>query len=287
MTNNRLSGMPPLIINLAPTGVRPTKAQNPAVPLTHDEIVSDADAGLGLGASMVHLHVRDASGAPVCDAGAMGELIADIRARRPDAVLVASTTGRAGGGLDDRLAPLFLEGERKPDMASLTLSSLNFTNGPSLNSPDTIESLARTMRDQGVRPELEVFDLGMVNMAKVLIRKGLVEPPYYFNILLGNVATAQNSLLHLAVLVNDLPEGSVWSVAGIGNAQPQTIPLGVAVADGVRVGLEDNLWLDEGRARPATNPELVERAARLADASGRGVASPTEVRARLGLPGRA
>jgi uncharacterized protein (DUF849 family) len=278
--------MSPLIINLAPTGVRPTKAQNPAVPLTHDEIVTDADAAVGLGASMVHLHVRDAAGAPVCDAEAMGDAIAAIRARRPHAVLVATTTGRAGGGLEDRLAPLFLEGRRKPDMASLTLSSLNFTNGASVNSPETVEALARTMRDRGVRPELEAFDLGMVNMAKVLIRKGLVEPPYYFNILLGNVATAQANLLHLAVLVADLPEGSIWSVAGVGNAQPGMIALGAAAADGVRVGLEDNLWLDEARAEPATNADLVRRAVRLAEAAGRGVATTAEVRARLGLPAR-
>ena len=276
--------MLPLIVNLAPTGVRPTKAQNPAVPLTPDEIVADADAAIGLGASMIHLHVRDATGAPVCDAEKMGDVIAEIRARRPNAVLVSSTTGRAGGGLEDRVAPLFLEGRRKPDMASLTLSSLNFATGPSVNSPETVEALARTMRDQGVRPELEVFDLGMVNMAKVLIRKGLVEPPYYFNILLGNLATAQASLLHLAVLVADLPEGSIWSLAGIGNAQPRMTALGAGAADGVRIGLEDNLWLDEAREQPATNADMVRRAARLAEASGRGVAKASEVRARLGLP---
>jgi uncharacterized protein (DUF849 family) len=278
--------MAPLIINLAPTGVRPTKAQNPAVPLARDEIVADAHAAMELGASMIHLHARDAQGAPVCDADAMGDMIADIRARRPDAVLVASTTGRAGGGLEDRLAPLFLAGPRKPDMGSLTLSSLNFTTGPSVNSPETVEKLARTMRDQGVRPELEVFDLGMVNMAKVLIRKGLVEPPYYFNILLGNIATAQASLLHVAVLVADLPEPSIWSLAGIGDAQPRMTALGAAAADGVRVGLEDNLWLDEDRAQPATNADLVRRAVRLAEASGRGVATTAQVRARLGLSAR-
>jgi uncharacterized protein (DUF849 family) len=276
----------PLIINLAPTGVRPTKAQNAAVPLSAEEIVADAQAAVAHGASMVHLHVRDAAGAPVCDADAMGDLIAEIRARCPDVVLVSSTTGRAGGGLDDRLAPLRLEGRRKPDMASLTLSSLNFTTGASVNSPETVETLARTMLDEGVRPELEVFDLGMVNMAKVLIRKGLLEPPYYFNVLLGNVATAQASLLHLAALVSDLPEGSVWSLAGIGNAQPRMTALGAAAADGVRVGLEDNLWLDEERRELATNVEMVRRAARLAEASGRGVAPAAEVRRRLGLATR-
>jgi uncharacterized protein (DUF849 family) len=278
--------MSPLIINLAPTGVRPTKAQNPAVPLSCDEIVADAQAAVGHGASMIHLHVRNAEGAPVCDAEAMGDTIAEIRARCPDVVLVSSTTGRAGGGLEDRLAPLYLNGERKPDMASLTLSSLNFTTGASVNSPETVEALARTMREQGVRPELEVFDLGMVNMAKVLIRKGLIESPYYFNILLGNVATAQASLFHLAALVNDLPEGSIWSLAGIGNAQPRMTALGAAAADGVRVGLEDNLWLDEDRAQLATNAGLVRRAARLAEASGRGVAAAAEVRSRLGLTTR-
>jgi uncharacterized protein (DUF849 family) len=278
--------MEPLIINLAPTGLIPTRAQTPHVPLTAAEVAADCERCCAAGASMLHLHARAADGSPSCDAAVFGELVAAVRQRVPQAIIVTTTSGRRAPDVAQRAASLSLEGERKPDMASLTLGSLNFSAEASLSAPDTVMRLAAIMKERGIRPELEVFDLGMVNFAKVLIDKGLIEPPFYFNILLGNVASAQATLLHLGALVADLPAQSIWSVAGIGRHQRIANALGVAVGHGVRTGLEDNLWLDDGRTVLATNLQLVLRVADQAEALGRPLATPDRLRSRLGLAAR-
>jgi len=278
--------MEPLIINLAPTGLVPTRAQTPHVPLTAEEVAADCARCCAAGASMLHLHARAADGSPSCDRAVFGELVAAVRQRVPDAIIVTTTSGRRASEVELRAASLTLEGEQKPDMASLTLGSLNFSAEASISEPSTVMRLAEIMQERGIRPELEVFDLGMVNFAKVLIDKGLIEPPFYFNILLGNPGSAQTSLLHLGTLVADLPPQSVWAVAGIGRHQTLANGLGVVVGHGVRTGLEDNLWLDDARTRLATNLQLVERIAAQAAALGRALASPGQVRTRLGLAAR-
>ena len=278
--------MEPLIINLAPTGLVPTRAQTPHVPLTAAEVADDCARCCAVGAGMLHLHARAADGLPSCDAAVFGELVAAVRARVPDAVIVTTTSGRRAPDVNMRAASLVLEGEQRPDMASLTLGSLNFSGDTSVSAPSTVTRLAEIMKERGIRPELEVFDLGMVNYAKLLIDKGLIEPPFYFNILLGNVASAQATLLHLGTLVADLPPQSIWSVAGIGRYQRIANALGVAVGPGVRTGLEDNLWLDDERTTLATNLQLVQRVAAQAAALGRPLASRADVRRRLGLAAR-
>lgn len=275
--------MDPLIINLAPTGMVPTRAHSPHVPLSVAEIAADCGRCVDLGVSMLHLHARDAERRPTSDAVQVGELMAAVRERCPEAILIATTSGRNVTDVAQRAACLGLEGVSKPDMASLTLSSLNFTTGASINAPEAVMRLAAIMQERQIRPELEVFDLGMVNFAKVLIDKGLLEPPFYFNILLGNVASAQATLLHLGTLVADLPPGSIWSVAGLGRYQACANALGLAVGRGVRTGLEDNLWLDEARSTPASNVQLVQRIVAQATALGRPLASPALVRQWLQL----
>ncbi|HVU23391.1 MAG TPA: 3-keto-5-aminohexanoate cleavage protein [Opitutus sp.] len=275
-----------LIVNLAPTGMVPTREHSPHVPLTVAEIVEDVCACVAAGASMAHLHARDAHGAPSCDASIFGEIIAGIRERHPDTVIVVSTSGRLVSDVAQRASALNLGGPVKPDMASLTLGSLNFVNQASVNSPATIQRLAELMKERGIKPELEIFDLGMVNFACRLIDRGLIEPPFYFNLLLGNIATAQLDLLHLAALVNGLPPGSTWSVAGIGRTQAVANAMGAIVGHGVRTGLEDNLWLDDQRTRLATNRELVARCTAVAAALGRPLATAAQVRTRLGLQPR-
>jgi 3-keto-5-aminohexanoate cleavage enzyme len=178
---------------------------------------------------------------------------------------------------------MMLDGVDRPDMASLTLGSMNFNDGASVNDPDTIQRLAAMMLERGIKPELEVFDLGMIHYAKVLIRKGLIKPPYYFNIILGNIATAQTDLLHLAVLTRELPHESVWALGGVGRFQRSANNLAAIVADAVRTGLEDNLWLDEERTQLATNAQLIRRVAEVARAAGREVATTEETRQRLGM----
>lgn len=275
----------PLIVNLAPTGILPTRERTPHVPLTPTEIVADVCQCIDLGASMIHLHARARDGRPTMDRGIYSEIIAGIRSHASGVVVVVTTSGRRVSGIEQRAEALLLEGSVKPDMASLTLGSVNFSAETSLNEPATIVRLAEIMKERGIKPEMEIFDLGMVNVAHTLIDKGLLEPPYYFNIILGNIASAQVRLHHLAALLTDLPAQSIWSVGGIGRFQLQANGLGLILGDGVRIGLEDNLWLDRARTRLASNADLVQRMVNLASVYGRAIASPAEVRLRLGLGG--
>ncbi|MBK8793140.1 MAG: 3-keto-5-aminohexanoate cleavage protein [Holophaga sp.] len=261
----------------------PTKDQTPHIPVTPEEIAQDVDACTALGASMVHLHARDLQGVPTYRKEIYADIIGRIRSRHPDLVLIASTSGRTYSEFSQRSEVLELEGDLRPDMGSLTLSSINFNKVASINSPDMICRLAERMQERGIKPELEVFDLGMVNYAHYLIRKGLITPPYYFNIILGNIAAAQAKLLHLGLIVAELPQDSVWSIGAVGDSQLRMNAVGVVCADGVRVGLEDNIYLDEERTTLATNAQLVGRVRRIAEGMGRPLASAAEVRSRLNL----
>jgi uncharacterized protein (DUF849 family) len=195
-------------------------------------------------------------------------------------VIVVSTSGRVYPEFDKRAEVLGLDGDCRPDMASLTLGSFNFPRSESINSMDTIARLVERMGEMNIKPELEVFDIGMVNVAHYLIKKGLLEPPYYFNIFIGNIMGLQAKLLHLGAVVAELPEDSRLCSAGIGNSRNM---VGIMFGDGVRVGLEDNLWFDHDRTVPASNPSLVERAAQMAALAGREIATSSETRDMLGL----
>lgn len=275
--------MKKLIINLAPTGLDLAKETTPYVPITPDEISTDVMKCAELGVSMVHLHTRDSNGGLTYKRQYYERVIDKIKQRNKDLILVVSTSGRIFQDFQNRSEVLEIDGDLKPDMASLTLSSLNLNRSASINSPSTIMRLAEKMLLHNIKPELEVCDLGMVNFAHYLIKKELIKPPYYFNILLGNVAGAQAKLLHLGLIVSELPENSYWSVAGIGNYQKSANALGIIEGDGVRVGLEDNYWYDEARSKLATNYLLVERIVRIAEAVGRRIAAPGEVRQWLHL----
>jgi len=273
------------IINLACTGLVPTKAMNPHLPLTHHEIVDDVARCLELGVQMVHLHARGEDGGHTGDPEPYGRLIEAIR-QLPggkNAVLCVTTSGRQDVSFESRARVLDLDGQMKPDMASLTPGSLNFLQQASINAPKTIRSLAQRMLERGIRPELEVFDLGMANFIRVLAKEGLIQPPFYANLFLGNIAGAQVEDLHLAALRSPLPPDTVVSVAGIGRGQLPANMLGLLFTDGVRIGLEDNLWLDSARTKPATNLTLTQRIQRIADELERPLASRSTVRAMLGL----
>ena len=275
----------PLIINLACTGAIPTRAMSPYVPLSHSEILDDVASCMQEGVQMLHLHARDANGLQSGDPDLYGRLIETIRhlPGGKELVICATTTGRQVSDFEARSQVLSLDGIAKPDMASLTLSSLNFVQSASLNAPDTIRRLAQLMQEKGVRPELEVFDLGMANFARVLCKEGLLTAPLYVNVLLGNVSGAQPDAISLAAILNALPADSVVSVAGIGRCQLAANGLGLLLADGVRVGLEDNLWFDTARTQAATNQELVRRVRRIAHELERPMELCVDVRRRLGL----
>jgi len=271
------------IVNLAPTGMIPTKDMSREIPITADEIVADVRRCADLGASIAHVHARDARGVPTHDPDVFARIIAGIRDTHPELVITVTTSGRTYPEFDQRAAALRLSGDLAPDMASLTLGSVNFNKTASVSSPDTIMRLAEEMHSRGIKPELEVFDLGMVNYAHYLIKKGLLEPPYYFNVILGNIAAAQARLDHLGTIVADLPDESYFCVAGIGDAQLSMNALGIVMGNGARVGLEDMIWYDASRTVLATNETLVERVVGIAHALEREIATPADVRGYLGL----
>lgn len=272
------------IVNFTPTGMIPSKRMTPHVPVSVSEIVETVHAAADIGISMVHLHARDAvTGEPTLAADVYASIIAGVRSVAPDLVVCVSLSGRSGSDLRTRLAPLALDGHLKPDMASLTLSSLNFNQQASVNDPATIQELAAAMQRAGVMPELEAFDAGMINYARYLARKGLIGPPFYFNLILGNIACAQADLLHAGIMIRDLPEGSFWSLAGIGNSQLAMNSVAIAMGGGVRVGLEDAIHFDRRRSTLARNVDLVRRIHALAEIHGRPVMPPAELRNLLGL----
>jgi len=275
--------MKELIINLCPTGMIPTKEMTRHVPISPDEIAKDVLRCVGLGVSMVHIHPRDEHGEPTTQKESYSAIIKKIREKDTNVVICATTSGRRDNTFEGRSQVLELEGDLKPDMASLTLSSLNFNKQASMNSPDMIQSLAKKMLEKGIKPELEVFDIGMINYAKYLIKKDLLKPPYYFNLLLGNIACAQADLINVGLMIRELPENSVWSLAGIGNSQLQINSLGVVWNCGVRVGLEDNIWLDAARTQLASNEQLVKRIVDLAHTFGRPIITSEKLREYLGL----
>lgn len=279
--------MQKLIINVALTGMVPRRADSPHVPLTPDEIASDAAACRALGASMFHLHARDTAGEATYRLDVFREIVAKVRARCPDAILCVTTSGRVFKSFEERSEVLDLQGDLKPDMASLTLGSMNFPKHASVNEPAMIQKLAVRMRERGIVPELEVFDLGMLDYGKVLIERGVLAPPFYVNLLLGSLGTIAATPLNLALLVSALPTGATWGAAGIGRFQLYVNSMAITMGGHVRVGLEDNLHADEERTRLATNPGLVERLVGVARSIGRDIATPDEARAIIGLPSRA
>ncbi|MFI3158194.1 MAG: 3-keto-5-aminohexanoate cleavage protein [Methylococcaceae bacterium] len=275
----------PLIINLACTGVVPIRAMSPHVPLSHSEIVDNVAVCLESGVQMVHLHARDAQGCPTGDPEPYGRLIEAIRALPGgrQAVIGVTTSGRQDASFAVRSQVLDLDGDMQPDMGSLTLSSLNFAQSASVNAPNVIRALAGRMLERGIRPELEVFDSGMANFAKVLLKEGVIKPPLYVNVLLGNVSGSQADLLQLAAILAALPEECTVCVAGLGRFQLLANGLGILGTDGVRVGLEDNLWLDQARTTPATNLALVQRVIAQAALFERSLMPLMELRSRLGM----
>lgn len=273
-----------LIVNFTPTGMIPTKAMTPEVPVSIAEIVEDVHRAVELGITMVHLHAREEdTGKPTYKAELYGRIISGIRSFAPDLIVCVSLSGRNFGAFEQRAEPLQLDGDLKPDMGSLTLSSLNFNRVASMNAPDMVQNLAGEMKRRGILPELEAFDAGMINYAKYLERKGLIEAPHYFNLLFGNVACAQADLLHAGLMIRDLPPHSYWSLAGIGDAQLMMNSVAIASDGGVRVGLEDNIWFDPARTRLASNSALLERVHRIAEANERRVMTPVDLRKRLNL----
>lgn len=271
------------VLNFVPTGMVPTKADNPHLPVTIGEILAEVEAAINVGITMVHVHVRDAAQQPTLDANLYAELITGIRHIDPELVVCLSCSGRKSPDLASRRIPLMLKGDAKPDLASLTLGSLNFPRQASITAPETVVGLAGEMLRLGIVPELEIFDLGMTNLLKYLRDRGIVQDPCYVNFLVGNLATAQCEPGVISLFLHALPSDAVWSLGGIGSFQLTANTLGLALGGGVRVGLEDNLFFDAQRSQPATNLQLIHRVHGLAKLLDRKVMSPRDFRKKMRL----
>jgi uncharacterized protein (DUF849 family) len=254
------------------------------VPISPSEVIDQACAALERGAAIVHLHAREDDGTPTHRGEVYEEMILGIRAQFPEAITCVSCSGRDFPEFERRSEVLELTGAARPDMASLTLATLDYQTGTSQNPPDMVIALAEKMIAKGIKPELECFDYGMISAANRLIEKGLLsEGPHYFNLFLGSPDSAPATARHLAGMVDDLPDDSVWSAAGIGLFQLPMNALAIAMGGHVRVGLEDNIFHGFDRSELATNQGLVERVADLSETFGRLLATPSRARAMLGL----
>ncbi|PHN00818.1 BKACE family enzyme [Flavilitoribacter nigricans] len=272
-----------LIINLCPTGMVPRKKDNPFLPISPKEIAADVRRCYELGVSMVHLHARDQQEDPTWSPDRFEEIIAEIKAISRQLIIVVTTSGRNWPELEKRSAAFEIKGANRPDMASLTLGSMNFPSQASINPPQIIQGLAKKMQENSILPELEVFEVGMINYAHFLIRKGLLQPPYYFNLLLGALGTMNLNAANIGLMINSLPPNAIWALAGIGRFQTAANTMAIALGGHVRVGLEDNPYFDWNDRSHASNPRLVERVLRISRELGREPASPEDARKIIGL----
>lgn len=266
-----------LIITVAPTGNVPTKDKVPALPVTPQEIADAAVRCREAGASLIHIHARDEQGRPTLDPAVFARIHALVSART-DLIVQISTGGRAGTDPEQRAAAVRLI---RPEMASLTTGSMNFPDRVYANPFEVIDYLAEAMREAGTKPEMEIFEAGMIANALLLEKKGLAAAPLHFDFVLGIPGSMPATPKNLLFLSESIPPGSTWTVAGAGRWQLPVAALAIVFGGHVRVGLEDNLYYRKGEL--ATNEQLVARVARLAAELGRPVATPDEARQILGL----
>jgi 3-keto-5-aminohexanoate cleavage enzyme len=268
--------MEKLIITLAPTGNVPTRELTPHAPLTNDEIVEDVKKCRELGVSIAHLHVRDEELKPTSNRDRFEDLLKKLEG--VDIIRQLSTGARGGGqSLDWRGQMLDLNAE----MASLATGSSNFLTSANVNTPELIEYLAKRMRDNNIKPEIEVFDSAMINNALVLHKKGILKGPLHFNLVMNVPGSLVGTPKNLMYLIDSLPEGATFTVSGVGRSQVQMLSLAIALGGHVRTGIEDTLYYEKGVL--ATNEMLVNRIVNIAKSMGREIASVDEARKILGL----
>ena len=271
--------MEKLIITAAICGAEVLKEHNPAVPYTVEECAREAKLAYDAGASIIHLHVREDDGTPTQSKARFEAVINAIRKACPDVIIQPSTGGAVGMTNDERLQPT----ELNPEMATLDCGTLNFGGDEIFeNTENTIKYFGEKMIERGIKPELEVFDKSMIDMALRLNKKGYIKNPMHFDFVMGVNGGIGGDLRDFVFLRGSIPSDATYTVAGIGRYE---FPLAMAaIIEGghVRVGFEDNVYLSKG-VLAKSNGELVEKVVRMANEMGRAVATPEETRRILGL----
>jgi 3-keto-5-aminohexanoate cleavage enzyme len=271
----------PLIISVAVTGGEHTRDATSYLPVTPDEIAASAVEAHRAGAAIAHIHVWDEAGRPSQDPELFRRVYELVEAEC-DLVLNLTTGPGDDPPEDVRLRSL----ELRPELASFDAGSMNFGDFVFRNRPAFLRRMAETMRETETKPELEVFDEGMIHNCLRLHAEGLLDAPLYFQFVLGvpgGAAATPETLLHL---VRTIPPGSPWSATGIGRHAVAVAMLAIVLGGHVRVGLEDSIYYRRGELA-TSNAQLVARVARIAEEAGRPLATPDEARALLGLKGRA
>jgi uncharacterized protein (DUF849 family) len=260
------------IINFTPTGTQTTK-ENSFAPIHINEIIEDVHQAYELGITLTHIHARDPITAQnTYKKDVYNHIITGIRNHCPDLSICVSLTGREYPEFEKRSEVL----ELYPDMGSLTMSSLNFPKSASINEPDMILKLIQKMDEYGVNPEIECFDSGMLNYTNYLINKRILKGPHYINVILGNIYNAQNDLPTLASIIHNKPKNSFMCIGGIGKEQLDSNIMGLLFTDGIRIGLEDNLYYRD--KEKTTNIDLLKRVHRIIKELDYKVLSPKDFR---------
>jgi len=272
--------MEKLIITAAITGSRMTRDVAPYIPITPDEIAQSAIECWDAGAAIVHIHVRDPkTGLGTQELDVFRQVVEPLR-ETTDLLLCLTTSGIPGRNLaiEERLKPLELE----PELASFDAGSINLGGSAFINTPEFLEAAAKSMKEKGVKPELEIFDVGMMVACLRMRDQGYLEEPLHFQFVLGSPwgsPATPKSFLHL---YEYLPENATWSIIGIGKGHLPMAMMGLILGGHIRVGMEDNIYYERG-VLAKSNAEFVERIVRIAREYGREVAAPREAREILGL----
>jgi 3-keto-5-aminohexanoate cleavage enzyme len=277
-----------VVVTAALTGVLATREQCPAIPYTPKEIAEEAKRAAAAGAAIVHIHARTPQGGPDWNVDTFAEIFNEVRARTD--VIVNFSTGAVGIAAEERVAHLR---DLRPEMAALNMGSMNYAiysekkkafyhDHVFANPFKDIQLFLETMKAAGVRPEMECFDAGHIGNTRPLIDMGVLAPPFQFSLIMGVLGGIPGSTRHLVDQVDSLPQGSHWQVIGIGINQWPLVAAAITMGGNVRVGLEDNFYVEEGKMAKS-NADLVEKACRLAHDLGSDVATPAEARAQLGL----
>ena len=281
--SRRLNHKDKVIVTAALTGAVTTKDDNANLPTQPKEICRAAIECYEAGASAVHIHVRDDNDQASMCFEKFEEAVGLIRAEKCPVILNLTSSGGQGFSWEDRIKPFKV---LKPEMASFDAGTMNWLNTVVfMNEPKFLELCGEEMIAAGVKPEIEVFDIGMLNTAKYYLKKGILEAPAHFQLCLGAPGGMEATTENLVYLVNHLPEDCTWSAFGIGKGANEIMLSAIAMGGNVRVGLEDNVYYNKG-VKAESNAQFIARAKRIAEEVGKTVATPDEAREILGLRSR-
>ncbi len=268
-----------VILTVATTGAWPSKKDTPYIPLQPEEIAEEVYACYKAGAAVAHIHVRDDEDKASMNFEKFEKTLKLIR-EKCDIVINTTTSGGIGLTDEERMKPFM---NLKPELASYDCGTMNWQNSTVFeNNPKFLEKLGLAMQENGVKPEIEVFDAGMVYNALYYLKKGILKAPLHFQFVLGVPGGMTATIENLVFLKNLIPEGSTWSALGIGKQHLPILYAALAMGGNVRVGMEDNIFYSAGQLAKS-NVEFIDRTKRIVKELGKELATPDEARAILGL----